>query len=58
MYTIDSIEKLKAEISVHIPRLLEIYKVKTLKLGKNPVMTLIQRLEQSVHPKKKQNPDS
>ena len=56
MYTIDSTEELKVGISVHIPWLLENDYMKTLKLGKNQVMTLIQRLEQSVDAKK-QNPD-
>lgn len=54
MVMIDSIEK----VSIHIPWLLEFYKVKALKLRKNQVTALMQRLERSVCPKKKQNLDS
>lgn len=58
MSMIDPIEKLKVEISVHLPWLLEVYEVKTLKLEKNQTVALIERLEQCVHPKTKQNLDS
>lgn len=58
MVMIDSVEILKVQVSIHIPWLLEFYKVKALKLGKNQVTALMQRLERSVCPKKKQNLDS